>query len=168
MSNETVVDSMSWVPVITERKHIIVGGSPSITKVDSWPHFNDEALPYFGCIQHDGRILELFLGSADNQSWLLEDGANCVSVDGEFPSWITLSSVEQPILYTNEGTWGTDDTLEEPEWLQGDETPEGFVFVAQIPSQVDGGEIINIGDGYGTVYVFADLESNNARMVWQS
>lgn len=169
MSNEAViVDSMSWVPVSNEKKRVTVGGAPTLATVEQWPHFNEEPLPFFGSVIFDGKTAELFLGSTDNQSWLLEGGSNCVSVDGEFPEWVTVKPVGEPVLYTDAGVWGTDDTLPEPEWLQGDETPDGFEFVAQIPSQIDGGEVINIGDGYGTAYVFVQPGTNNARMVWQS
>lgn len=168
MSNETIVDSMSWVPVNGKQKLVTVGGYPIHVTLNNWPHFDGEALPYFGSIKYAGKTLEMFLGSTDNQSWLLEGGANCVAVDGKLPEWVTGVKISEEVLCIPEGVWGTDDTLNEPEWLQGDETPEGFRFVAQIPSQIDGGEAVNIGDGYGTAYIFADSEVNTARMVWQS
>lgn len=162
-------DNMNWKPLdeLDENPKVLVGGDPKTVTIESWPVFNKEKLPFFARIEHRNKVLEVFLGSTDNESWLAENGANCVTVDGKIPEWIEPEEVNQTIQ-SFESKWGTNDSIPEPLWLQGDETPEGYEFVAQIPSQIDGGEEVNIGQGYGTAYIFYNTENNNARMVWQS
>lgn len=173
------LDGMNWTPVIGESlplgAHIVVGGHRFVD-LEKWPVFNDEKLKFLATIllpndaetQH---VLNVFIGSTEVESWAIEGAGNCVIVDGVAPEWVSLipvtADVLSDLLYTDQ-EFTTSDAREEAEWLQGDETPEDFTYVAQIPSQVDGGELINIGDGYGTAYVFFSSETNSARVVWQS
>lgn len=147
--------------------YMLIGGEPKEDFLQNWPHFKGVPLPFFGDALFHDKQLNIFLGETEEESWELEDGANCVSVNGNFPHWIETKPVSEPILFA-ENYFGTYDHLDEPEWLQGDELPDGYVFVAQVPSQIDGGQLINIGDGFGTAYVFMSDDNESARMVWQS
>lgn len=164
-------DDMEWHEVVSTEsgKHAIsVGGFNTLLELDYWPHFNGKPLRYFGTVIDAGTPMYLFLGDTEDSSWQAEDGGNCVLVDGgEWPEWVEVKSVTEPVLFSDR-CFATDDERTEPKWLQGEETPEGFEYVAQIPSQVDGGEVINIGEGYGTAYVFWSHDGSKARMVWQS
>lgn len=163
------IDGVSWSRVVGEKPSdgLIVGGNPPQGYLSAWPHYNGLPLPYFASYEGDGLNVEVFIGSAEEESYLLEDGANAVIVNGNAPEWITLEPVDESKIYVD-GMFVPDRIETEAVWLQGDETPDDFELLFQVPSQIDGGEEVNIGEGYGTAYVFVDNERNTGRVVWQS
>lgn len=151
-----------------ETARVIVGGIPEGITLEEWPHYHGATLPYFGCVTlESGRVIHLFLNDQGENSFAFEGGANCALItDGESPYWVDLHAVfSAPTISVNR--YGSNEEEEGPIWLQGDETPSGYSFVASIPSQVDGGNEIVI-DGYGTAYVFVNDDQTEARMLWQS
>lgn len=143
----------------------VIGGTPPVS-MSQYPHFHGEPLPYVGCFTtEDGVNGMIFLDDEADDSWASEDAANAVLLEGgNVPKWITLESMgdEAPSILEEEVEI---DFTEEPKWLQGDETPDGFDFLLEIPSNIS--PDLNIGDGYGTAYVFADAD-RSGRLVWQS
>lgn len=155
-----------------------VGGwNPDAASLDAWPHYNGTPLGYLATVNKDSAVYHVFLdGTSTHESWRAEGDANCVIIQGgNYPEWITASPVDEPVL-AKEGMVEMVNVpvTSEPEWIQGDQTPmqaDGKTpmnFVAQIPSQFNGETLVNIGDAYGTLYVFSDSENTTARALWQS
>lgn len=169
---------INWSPVDPHLPVTRLGGSPSINEEKlisrSWPHFEGKPLPFFGQVAIDESTLAyVFLDDTVDGSWQAENGANAVFISG---SWIVGDWIELKPLGKHTGqmpvysvdAFAPDSTLKEPVWLQGDETPEGYDFLFQFPSQVDGGEKINIGAGYGDAYVFISHDKKTGKVLWQS
>lgn len=143
----------------------IIGGEPPVD-LELYPHFQGAPLPYLGCFTtEDGANGMIFLDDAVDESWAPEDSANAVLIEGqEVPSWIQLKECDNPpVVIPDEVELEFDGG--EPKWLQGDETPEGSTFLFEIPSNIS--PDLNIGDGYGTAYVFNGSDGV-ARLLWQS
>lgn len=143
-----------------------IGGEPPV--LEKWPHFEGKPLPFFCQVKiSDSKVAWVFLDDSVDGSWASEDSANAVIVSGEeAPDWISLlplSHPKAPVKVREPIT--PEKILEAPEWLQGDETPEGFHFVLQVSSHESG---LNIGAGYGTVYVFVSDDEKQGRVLWQS
>lgn len=169
---EVIKNGMTWAEGDVPNATMRIGGwdNASVSSVDRWPCFKGKPLAYFGWVQPDsGPRLYLFIGDTRDGSWKPEQGANAVLGDGiTSPEWVTMESVNEAALFSD-NVYSTADPLPDaPKWLQGEETPEGYEFVSQIPSQIDGGDEINIGEGYGTAYVFRSEDGKSARVLWQS
>lgn len=150
-------------PVDTQTR---IGGD--VPPIDAWPHFNGKPLPFFCQVGlESGKVAWVFLDDKVDGSWASEDTANAVIIPGEqAPSWVSLESLrhpEAPVMVKQSITPSY--SLKAPEWLQGDETPEGYHFVLQVSSHESG---LNIGDGYGTVYIFVSDDEKQGRVLWQS
>lgn len=144
----------------------IIGGEPPV-ELSLYPHVDGKPLPYFGCFTtEDGMNGMVFLDDEANESWSPEGAANAVLLEGgEAPGWVTFQEVDE-----EDAIVVLDDEVElefdpEPHWIQGDETPEGFDFLFEVPSNTS--PDLNIGDGYGTAYVFV-RNNTEGRIVWQS
>lgn len=170
-----IINGVAWERTDSSEHshlHVAIGGLPSnvANMTDRWPHVNGHPLSFFGTVNSrytTGDVL-LFLGVTEDESWKPEGGSNCAYVEGEnWPEWVEFQSVDEPVSFC-ESTYASDTVVDEPNWLQGEETPSGYSFIAEIPSQIDGGEEVNIGEGYGTAYVFASEDGKAARMLWQS
>lgn len=143
-----------------------IGGEPPV--LEHWPHFEGKPLPFFCQVKiSESKVAWVFLDDSVEGSWAIEDSANAVIVSGEpAPAWVSLQPLGQrkaPVKVKEAIT--PENILEAPEWLQGDETPEGYHFVLQVSSHESG---LNIGAGYGTVYVFISDDEKQGRVLWQS
>lgn len=163
---------ITWFPVENDSTGTRIGGvAPEILK-EHWPFFEGEPLPFFGQIASDDEpTVYLFLSNTGARSWQPENGANAVLVEGswEVGDWIEtkpLGDVPAP-LYC-EHTFAPETMNFIPKWLQGEEEQAGFDFIFQIPSQIDGADAINIGEGYGDAYVFVSEDGSTGRILWQS
>lgn len=137
-------------------------------KIDTWPHFDGKPLPFFCQVAlPSGKVAWVFLNDKVEGSWAPEDSANAVLVSEEAaPAWVSMEPLrypKAPVLVKQSIT--PDKFLEAPEWLQGDETPEGYKFLLQVSSHESG---LNIGDGYGTVYIFISNDEKQGKVLWQS
>lgn len=169
---------INWEPVEQHVPVTRVGGFPSINEEKllskNWPHFDGKPLPFFAQVAVDeSTIAYVFLDDSVDGSWQAEGGPNAVLVAGSWVvgDWVEIKPLESNLdsmpLYCDKA-FAPDSNLEEPVWLQGDETPEGFRFLCQIPSQVDGGDLINIGDAYGDAYIFISDDNKTGKVLWQS
>lgn len=146
---------------------VIIGGKLPLDLGDFYPHFKGEPIPYFGCFTtEDGMRGMLFLDDKQDLSWESEGASNAAMLEGRpMPDWVDYQAPEETPAVFEDGHEVELEFSEEPHWLQGDETPEGdSEFLFEVPSSVD--PSLNIGDGYGTVYVF-DTE-HGGRILWQS
>lgn len=148
----------------------------------AWPHFEGEPLPFFGqFVWPNGDIAYLFLDDKKEGSWQAENGANAVVIypEDNREDWLEYKRIDAKDmpLYSEQAYSFEDNELfwknlgknrDEPLWLQGDETPESYTFKLQIPSQIDPEGKVNIGDGYGDVYIFIAEDEKSGRIVWQS
>jgi hypothetical protein len=177
---KTVVSKkgINWSSVEPHSPVTRVGGLPSINEErllsKHWPHFDGKPLPFFAQVAIDeSTIAYVFLDDTADASWQAEEGPNAVLIAGSWVAgdWIELKPLESHLKgmpqYSKQA-FAADSSLKEPIWLQGDETPEGYTFLFQIPSQVDGGDLINIGDAYGDAYVFISEDKKTGKVLWQS
>lgn len=152
-------------PVLT------VGGSADGFPLEAWPHFNEMPLAYLAKVVSGSVTYFIFLDGPANEmldSWQVENGSNAVIalVDGSFkaPEWITLAPVEKPVERL--ATTYRVPVNDEPKWLQGDESQDGFTFAGQIDSDLDAD--LNVGDAHGVAYVFIKDSDHTARLLWQA
>lgn len=153
------------------KKVLTVGGSADGYPLAQWPHFNGVPLAYLGRVVSGKTPYFIFLDGPSNEmdgSWQVEGGSNAVIalVEGSVvsPAWITLSPVSKPVERLS-NTYPVAIPAE-PEWLQGDETQEGFTFAGQIDSDLD--PALNVGDAHGVAYVFIKDSDHTARLLWQA
>lgn len=143
----------------------IGGAAPAL---ESWPHFSGKPLPFFCQVKlGEDKVAWVFLDDSVDGSWAVEDSANAVIVSGESsPEWVAMQPLgERKAPVKVKEAIIPEKILEAPEWLQGDETPEGYHFVLQVSSHESG---LNIGAGYGTVYIFISDDEKQGRVLWQS
>lgn len=177
---KTVVSKkgINWSSVNPHLPVTRVGGYPSVNEEKliskNWPHFDGKPLPFFAQVAiDDSTMAYIFLDDKVDGSWQAENGPNAVLVSGSWVvgDWIEIKPLKRHLshipLYCEE-SFAPDSSLKEPVWLQGDETPEGYEFLFQVPSQVDGGEKINIGAGYGDAYIFISEDKKTGKVLWQS
>lgn len=157
---------------------LTVGGwNASAADLNEWPHFEGKPLPYLATVTKSGKSLHVFMDqNSESESWKLEGGGNCVrDFNGNYPEWIETKPVDAPVLAAEESR--SVPMSSKPTWVQGDETPTSQIdsseseweFVTEIPSQVNGKTIVNIGEAYGTAYVFlSPHDTPLARVLWQS
>lgn len=147
----------------------------------NWPHFNGKPLPFFAQVVLSPTSFALvFLDDTVDGSWQAEDGANAVLIsDSEtFPHWVDIKPLERDtpdnisMRFCEDGykcpSWTPSAVPSSPNWLQGDEQPESSRLVLEIPSQLDGGDAVNIGKAYGTAYVFVSNDNKQGWVIWQS
>lgn len=156
---------------VKKKKVLTVGGTADGYPLDKWPHFNNVPLAYVGRVVSGKNTYFVFLDGPANEvtdSWQAEGGSNAVVCVSEgvatIPSWITPRPVKKPVERLTEAHAVS--IPAEPEWLQGDETQEGYTFAGQIDSDVD--DNLNVGDAHGMAYVFIDDASHAGRLVWQA
>lgn len=156
-----------WIPAQPFSKYIVGGKAPTHL-TDSYPFYNNKPLPFFASIKLDNeKTAYVFLDDNVDGSWAVENAANAVIIDSVAPEWITLGTLTHPAPQRLRKAYMPSGVLpHEPSWLQGDETPDGFMFVLEIPSNID--PKLNIGNGYGTVYIFINDDQTAGRIVWQS
>lgn len=161
-----------WFPVENDSAGTRIGGNAPEVLKGHWPFYEGEPLPFFGQIVSDDEpTAYLFLSNDGSRSWQPQDGANAVLIEGswEVGDWIEtkpLGDVPAPLY--SEQAYAPETMNVIPKWLQGEEYQSGYDFIFQIPSQIDGGDGINIGNGYGDAYVFLSEDGRTGRMLWQS
>lgn len=167
-----VKKGIAWVPVEADSEGTRIGGVAPAELVEHWPFFEGEPLPFFGQLVSDEEpTIFLFLSNSGERSWQPVGGANAVLVEGswEVGDWIDVKPLEgRPAPLYSEGAYAPESMNHDPKWLQGEEDQAGFDFIFQVPSQVDGGDAINIGGAYGDAYVFLSGDGSAGRMLWQA
>lgn len=150
---------------------LIVGGSSDGFPEEQWPHYHGMPLAYLARYVLASGTYYIFLDGPNNevdQSWQPEDGSNAVLWVSEGVVsdlwWITPSRIEKPLERLTEAY--RVDIPDAPDWLQGDEDQDGYMFAGQIDSDLD--HILNIGDAHGMAYLFVNDENKEARLIWQS
>lgn len=157
-----------WTSAHSSSKTVIGGKLSDSFNQAAYPHFDGKPLPYFAQLALDNeQIAYIFLNDHIDGSWAAENAANAVIIASKAPDWVTVA----PLAHTapkrlRKAYTHSEPIPTEPDWLQGDETPENFNFVLQVPSNID--PKLNIGDGYGTVYIFINDDQTTGRIVWQS
>lgn len=183
MEERTVVKhGVEWKPCGEKEFITRFGGVPTASIsyegydttpfVASWPHFEGKPLPFFAqIVLNKDQAAYVFLDDTVEGSWQAEDGANAVLVSpiGTPVDWVEYKPLESDMgpLYS-EKAYTPLSNLDEPVWLQGDETPDGYTFRLQVPSQIDTDGNVNIGDGYGDAYIFISDSDSSGRVLWQS
>lgn len=158
--------------------------SPDYTgdPLNNWPHFNGKPLPFFAQVVLSPTTFALvFLDDRVEGSWQAENGANAVIISDSkaFPHWVDIKPLEPhtpdavSMRYCDEDgyrcpSWIPSGVPSAPNWLQGDQQPEDSRLVLEIPSQIDGGDKVNIGNSYGTAYVFVSNDNKRGWVIWQS
>lgn len=150
--------------------------------LENWPHFNGKPLPFFAQVVLTPTSFALvFLDDSVDGSWQAENGANAVIISDSkaFPHWVDIKPLESntsdsiSMRYCDEDgykcpSWTPSGVPSVPNWLQGDQQPEDSRLVLEIPSQIDGGDMVNIGNSYGTAYVFVSNDNKRGWVIWQS
>lgn len=180
MKKQAIVKhGVRWAPCNADKFITRFGGVPSGNTtmgadaiVNAWPHFNGNPLPFFAqIVLNDDQAAYVFLDDTVEGSWQAEGGANAVLVSpiGTPVDWVEYKPLESDMgpLYSEKAYTPLSD-LDEPVWLQGDETPDGYTFRLQVPSQIDTDGNVNIGDGYGDAYIFISDSDSSGRVLWQS
>lgn len=167
-----VKKGIAWFPVEIDSTGTRVGGNAPDAVKDHWPFFEGNPLPFFGQIVCDDEpTVYLFLSNTGTRSWQPQNGANAVLVEGSWGGgdWVETKPLEDvPAPLYSEQAFAPESMNSAPKWLQGEEEQDGFDFIFQIPSQIDGADGINIGEGYGDAYVFLSEDGTAGRMLWQS
>lgn len=173
-------------PKVTDTNVSRIGGYPefilnSVSKKSiEWPHYyiNDEYHPLkflAQLVMADKRIVNIFYDLEEDiaESFEPTGQANAAYVNGEnIPDWITLL----PINITDNLLWSVimypwefdSNNLQNPRWIQEDETPKGMKYLTQIDSagyDILAENNIIFGD-LGSLYIFTD-EYNNFRVLEQ-
>ena len=147
-----------------------------------WPHFNGKPLPFFAqVVLSPTRLALVFLDDSVDGSWQAENGANAVLISDSsvYPHWVDIKPLERNtpdatsmrFRHKDEAkcpAWTPSAVPSSPNWLQGDEQPENSRLVLEIPSQLDGKDEVNIGNSYGTAYVFVSSDDQRGWVIWQS
>lgn len=151
---------------------LVVGGGIEDYPLNQWPFFEGSPLVHLATFfYNDITRYEIFLDYENNEgkhSWQPENGSNAVVavLDGDavLPSWIDAGIVTEPLTRLVKSN--SVELSDEPSWLQGDESIDGYDFVAQIDSNLD--ESLNIGDAHGVAYLFLNNVSLTGRLLWQA
>ena len=150
--------------------------------VENWPHFNGKPLPFFAQVVLTPTQLALvFLDDRLEGSWQPENGANAVLIVGSgiIPRWTEIKPLGRhtpdhvSMRFAAEDGYGCPAWMPSavpsaPHWLHSGEQPEDSRLVLEIPSRIDGGDIVNIGHEYGTAYVFVSNDNKRGWLIWQS
>lgn len=148
----------------------------------NWPYFNEKPLPFFAQVVLSPTSFALvFLDDSVEGSWQAENGANAVLISDteSFPHWVDIKPLEPDtpdsisMRFRDKEelrcpAWTPSGVPSAPNWLQGDQQPEDSRLVLEIPSQIDGGDKVNIGNSYGTVYIFVSNDNKRGWVIWQS
>lgn len=148
----------------------------------NWPHFNGKPLPFFAQVVLTPTSFALvFLDDMVEGSWQAENGANAVLISDSqvFPHWVDIKPLEPntpdkiSMRFRDKDeakcpAWMPSAVPSSPNWLQGDEQPANSRLVLEIPSQLDGESTVNIGNSYGTAYVFVSNDDKRGWVIWQS
>ncbi|WP_190076221.1 hypothetical protein [Streptomyces morookaense] len=127
----------------------------------------------------------LFMNMEGAYTWQPDGGQDALILmpDGRVPPWGRQAPVVNgPLLRGADGravchevrlTPGTvgEDYIQhigrQPNWLQGDETPEGWTFLLQLDSMQLCDVVVNFGD-LGVGYAFISPDRREGRFLWQS
>lgn len=176
-TNIEVESNQDWVQTNLDFTGTRVGGTTDFSPV-AWPHFEGSPLLFAAqYILPDGKRIHVFVDDEGDDSWEIEEGANCVIVEGgPIPAWITLQPVEDiDVLLRNPDSAITPVRDSDskaplaPAWIQGDETPNDvdYRFLMQFGDNSGGsGEDFSFGDS-GDLYLFYKEETGEARALWQ-
>lgn len=176
-TNIEVESNQDWVETDLDFIGTRVGGS-TVFSPAAWPHFKGSPLLFAAqYVLPDGKWIHVFVDDEGDDSWEIEDGANCAIVEGgPIPAWITLQPVEDTgLLFRNPYSAITpvrdadSQAPLAPSWIQGDETPNdvGYRFLMQFGNDVgNSDEDFMFGDS-GDMYLFYKEETDEARVLWQ-
>lgn len=166
-----------WEKTDLDFPHTRVGGSTDFSPV-AWPHFNNEPLLFAAqYVLPDGKRIHVFVDDEGDDSWAVEDGANCAIVEGgPVPSWITLKPIEDPADFLRNPDKAITPVRDSgskvplaPLWVQGDETPNdvGYRFLIQFGNDAGNSDGDFMFGDSGDMYLFYKEETNEARVLWQ-